>query len=337
MHATMTVKHGRRDAELDRLFDRERERIERRLSHDSADAAVLHGVLDRNPHCQEAYASLTLRLGARTLNAHGVGPALAPALRDAADELLVEFDRWRRHVRANERANASRRVTESFESAELFDEWIGSPAADRGIDLDASVRRVLPELRRFVAKELARHVAVLDRPEFAQIEAADVVEEALVAALVSIESKPDDVPFDRWLFGFAYDALVREEERARPRESLEAKARAARSADGDTSGEEIVLAMTGAREDSDDDSPPGSSRGADEEAWGRDVRLAALRAIRELPDRSRRALSLIALEGLGESDAARRLHWTESEMHAALDHAREAVRVRLLGQGVLTR
>ncbi len=335
MHSTLTVKHGHKDAELAALFERECARVEKRIANEPPDAVALSCVLDRNPHCQEAYASLTLRMSGCTLNAHGVGPVLQTALRDATDELLVELDRWRRHVRESERANSTRRMTGGFD-ADLRVERV---VRDDGHDdaLEPVLRTALPELHRFVKKELDRHRAVLDRPELVAIDAADVVEEALLTALSSRASKPAEVPFDRWLLSCAYDVIVREEGRMRPRASLEDEVKVAAPIEGETSAEEIVLNGRDLDVRWLADSIRTDVRSADEEACGRDVRLAALRAIRGLPGPSRRVLSLIALEGLDEIDAARRLRCTEDQVRSAVETAREAVRARLLGQGVLTR
>lgn len=99
MHVTLNVKHATRDEALERLFEREQEKIVRRLAHVPLERVSLHCELDRNVHQREAYSSLTLALPDRTWNARGVGVNLLAALRDGVADLLTELSRGRRDGR----------------------------------------------------------------------------------------------------------------------------------------------------------------------------------------------------------------------------------------------
>lgn len=102
MHVTLNVKHGRRDENLEELFERERQRIVARLKDEPLDRVSLHAELEFSTHRKEGFASLTLDLPSGALNAHARGRSHLQALRGAVEALLVELTRHRE--RARERA-----------------------------------------------------------------------------------------------------------------------------------------------------------------------------------------------------------------------------------------
>ncbi len=110
MHVTLNVKHAVRNEALEKLFERERDRIVRRLARVPLDRVSLHCEIDRNVHQREAYSSLTLALPDRTWNARGVGVNVLSALRDGVAALLTELSRGLSRDRRTERR--SRRGTD---------------------------------------------------------------------------------------------------------------------------------------------------------------------------------------------------------------------------------
>ncbi len=53
MHVTLTVKHARRDANLEELFEKEQKRIVKRLARVPLDLVSLHCEVDHNTHLKE--------------------------------------------------------------------------------------------------------------------------------------------------------------------------------------------------------------------------------------------------------------------------------------------
>ena len=121
------------------------------------------------------------------------------ALRHTTDALLSEIMRHR---------GQKRRLRERLRFADVGDE---TETLDRE-RRSRVIRRTMAELHRFVRIELLRHRELLARPELERLEVADIVEEAILRALATVDERPSDVPFDRWLLSCAYDVLVEREE-----------------------------------------------------------------------------------------------------------------------------
>jgi len=334
MHVTLTVKNARRDENLEELFEREKDRIVRRLSRVPLDLVSLQCEIDLNPHLKEGYASLTLKLPTGKLNARGVGRTVLAALRDAVEDMLVELDRHRNRNRREQRSQKAYRLGVNG-NGEL-DQLLEKIDAEQPADTAKIIRQTLGELYPFVRRQLTRHSEVLDRPECNSIDVADVVEEAVLRALSRQSERPADVPFDRWLFSCAYDVIVSEEDSLAERDgsvSLEDELAEKPLIEGPTSGEEIILDQIPATRFFADILPADGQRSPEDEMTGRDLRAALMHAIRHLPDASRRVLSLVALEGLEEREAARRLRCSEASVRDVMAGARIAVREELAARG----
>lgn len=334
MHVTLTVKHARRDDALEDLFEREKERIVKRLARVPLELVSLHCEIDLNPHLKEGYASLTLNLPAGKLNARGVGRNVLAALRDAVDDLLVELDRSRKKQQRERRSQ--RGFGANGNGAESLDELLARIEAQEPADQSRVIRKTLAELYPFVRRELSRHSEVLDRPECNAIDVADVVEESVLRALSSRDRKPDDVPFDRWLFTCAYEVILNEEQSLAERSgsvSLEDDVTPRPPNEGPTTGEEIYLDQVPRTRFFADVLPDGHERTPDAQLDGRNLQELVLQTIRQLPDGSRQILSMVAFDGIGESEAARRLHCSEEEIRTTMADARCAVRAELSAHG----
>ena len=332
MHVTLTVKHARRDDSLEELFEREQQRIIRRLSRVPLDLVSLHCELDHNTHQKEAYASLTLNLPSDRLNARGTGGNVLAALRDAVEDLLVELDKSRKKHQRERRTEKEELWNGNGALGQLMDQL----EADHPKDLSKVIRQTLGELYPFVRKELSRHSKVLERPECDQIDVADVVEETILSALSRKLDKPVDVPFDRWLFTCAYDVIVKEEDALAEQAgqvSLEDDVTEPSPPEGPTTGEEIFLDRMSQGSFFADQLPDDHEREPDAELQGRDYQAAILQAIKQLPGESQEILSLVVLEGLGEREAAQRLKCSEQEVRTTVEGARDAVRAELNALG----
>jgi len=336
MHVTLTVKHARRDENLEQLFEKERERIVRRLARVPLDLVSLHCAVDLNPHRKEGYASLTLDLPDGQLNARGVGKNVLMALRQATEALLTELDRHRQDRRRNKRSRREFRTSlEQAVDASL-------DHAETKEETSEIIRDTLPELREFVGKELSRHRKVLPLIDTSHIEVEEVIEESILQALSRRSEKPSDVPLDRWLITCAYDVVVREEER-------QASANGYRSLDdeatqeepfGDAEIDDPIQAWNpegGEMVSFSDVLPSLTGRPPEDEANGRDLQRAVLQAIRHLPQDTRKVLSMVALQGMAEREAAMRLHLTEDAIRTAVARGRTAVRAELSSLGYDTR
>jgi RNA polymerase sigma factor (sigma-70 family) len=279
---------------------------------------------------------LTLNLPSGRLNARGVGNNVLAALRDAVEDLLVELDR-------------SRKRQKRERQQEKLDTWNGSGGAlgrlmdhiepDHPRDLSKVIRQTLGELYPFVRKQLSRHSQVLERPECDRIDVSDVVEETILNALSRQAEKPPEVPFDRWLFTCAYDVIVSEEDSLAAEAgqvSLDDDVSDPAPPEGPTTGEEIFLDHFSMARFFADELPDGHEREPEQELEGRDFQAAILEAIRQLPGDSKEVLSLLALEGLDERQAARRLRRSEQEVRSTVEGARLAVRAELSARGYET-
>lgn len=330
MHVTFNVKHARRESGLQELLERERLRIERRLAGISLDAVALHIEVENNPHLRESYASVTLAMPSVSLNAHGVGSNLPAALKDAVDELLIELLRHRRRHRRDQRGRQAQRISDAADVEHLFD------LVESNGDCEQAIRRTQRELHQFVRRELARHSMVFDDLASGQLEVAEIVEEAILLALSRRNVCPDDVPFDRFLITCAYDVLVREEEMLRIRaaeEPLQDDDGRAADAGSEFEGEDgAALDLPSSAAVADLLTRRGS-RSPAAELDGRDLRLALLQAVRHLPDRPRKALTMVGLRGVPERDAAARLHWPLESVRVEMEAGRALIREELASRG----
>lgn len=212
MHVTFTVKSGRKDAELEALFARELARIERRLESTPADSITLHAEGSLNPHVKECYFTLALALPSTRLAAHGVGPSLAAALRDATRELVRELDRHRSHLARSSSTRAAFRAAVERDGFGAF-EALDRPELE---DPQAEIEKSLPQLLRFLRAELKRHGLWERRPAY-RLDVRELADEAVLAALQQRASKPPTLSFSRFLIGCAYDVVIGVEDRGRMR------------------------------------------------------------------------------------------------------------------------
>jgi RNA polymerase sigma factor (sigma-70 family) len=336
LHVTLNVKHGPKDEHLERLLEREKQRIVTRLGGELLERAALHCEVDRNVHRKEGYASLTLDLPSGSLNAHGKGRSHLVALRHAADALIAEIKK-RRELRRESRRDASLR---HVDLADLAPATSGNGAVTDASSFDPEVEQAiaatLPEVESFVERELARHSELFGAVDGPRIDVSDVVEEALLRAVATRGGKPADVPFDRYLISCAYDVLVAEEERL---EGLRGAISLDSEPDLDVRPLQDgvdVIENTDRFQDAEifaDLVPDARARGADVELLARDFRYAVMSAIRHLPPDERKVLSMVALEGLEPREAANRLRRAEDGVRALVEQARDAVRRELLAKG----
>lgn len=320
MHVTLNVKHADRSTDLEQLFQREQERITRRLGRTSLELVSIHCEVDRNTHQREAYASLTLNLPSGILNARGEGVNMLSALRHATDALLVELERHRHHARREQRS-----VVNSMAGSDALDAGAGERADDRS----HTIRRTLGELHGFVRRELSRHREVLGRPDLADVEVADVVEEAVLRALVTAGKRAGEVPFDRWLLSCAYDVVVDTEEELarRPAGASLDDEIADDPAQDDLDVTQEILQRPHAQ--SVADVLPSADGDPDAEMNDRLLHETLFAILSELPAEQRDALTRVTVDGASEQDLARELGCSEAAIHARIESARGWMRSEL--------
>lgn len=210
MHVTFTVKSGRKDAELEALFQRERSRIERRLEGTPPDSVTLHAEGSLNPHLKECYFTLALALPSARMAAHGVGATLLAALRDASRELLRELVRHRAQLARTSSVKAAFRAAVERDGFAAFDALEKPDHEDPRVEIE----RTLPQLMRFLRAELKRHGLWERRPAY-RLDVRELADEAVLAALQRRASKPESLTFSRFLIGCAYDVVLEVEDAAR--------------------------------------------------------------------------------------------------------------------------
>lgn len=334
LHVTLTVKHGKKDENLERLFERQKTRIVARLAGEVLASCSLHAEVDLSAHRREGYATLTLDMPSGAIAAHGKGRNHLAALRHATESLLEELAKHRekRRERARE-ASTIRPVSEHCRAVDVSVDPNVVDATERD-----SITHVLPELVAFAKKEIARHEIELALTDEVPIDAEDVADEALLKALATRADCPVDVPFDRYVFGCAFDVIVAEAERRRTLahgESLETEV----TPDVATNGFHHVDEPVDPLEDLPETIAFGEaladarSRDGGTELMARDLRYAVLLSIRHLPEDERRVLSLVALRGLKPHEAAKRLHRSEAEVSSLMERARDDVRKELFARG----
>ncbi len=350
LHVTLSVKHGIRDENLERLFERIREKVVERLNGECLDQVSLHAEVELSSHRREGMARLTLDLPGGALHADARGRSHLQALRMANDALLSELKTRRRKDRERERDATTIRPVNGH-SADI---GVGDSTAKIEPDLAQRVAETMPELHSFVRREIALHAedGLTASPP---IESDDVVDEALLQALATHANCPDDVPFDRYVFSCAFDVILAEIERRRNErqaDSLESEISTNRSfAAFDTlcvldSLQETDAASDDAMDGAMGDSPAmriprtlgealadDRARAGDVELVGRDLRYAVMSAIRHLPLDERRALSLVAFQGLPVPEAGRRMQRSPLEVTTLMEQARIDVRRELLAKG----
>ncbi|MBL8767296.1 MAG: hypothetical protein JNL94_08030 [Planctomycetes bacterium] len=146
--------------------------------------------------------------------AHGVGATLAAALRDATRELVREIDRHRSHLARSSSTRAAFRAAVERDGFAAFDAFERPTTEDPRVEIEKS----LPQLMRFLRAELKRHGLWERRPSY-RVDVRELADEAVLAALQQRASKPESLPFSRFLIGCAYDVVLGVEDRARERTS----------------------------------------------------------------------------------------------------------------------
>jgi ribosomal subunit interface protein len=107
MKTTFTVRHLENDSIIKDYFDDRAQKLEKYLKRYKDDLVYLHGTLEKNPHRDEFYATLTVFFPTGALHCREKGTDFAAALNfaflDIARQLEKHTDKLNREKRRKQR------------------------------------------------------------------------------------------------------------------------------------------------------------------------------------------------------------------------------------------
>jgi RNA polymerase sigma factor (sigma-70 family) len=219
MNVHISYKAGK-SPEIEREFQHQLEKLERRLHVFKPDLVHLHATVDsENGH--GPIASLNLRLPSGQMAAQNSGDTILAALKGAFGELTSQVTKHKDLLRGqwswkSRRASGRKGMAEPavpFEqtfAAVRPDSKTSEPSGENGDgvngDLANWINANLKRLDRYVDRELRYRIAT-GQMHRDQISREEVIDEVIVTVLSHEEEKPDDVSLESWLYRLALVAI----------------------------------------------------------------------------------------------------------------------------------
>lgn len=302
--------------------------LQRHLSHFPSELTRLRATLERSSHRSLYRARLRLGLPGTILASDGQSPELRKALEQSFAELerqcerhlvhLHQEDEWRRKER---RAGFRQLKVAVADHAD----------AERAL-FSELVRPLLPDLKRFVQRELAYLQARGDLVP-GDPEVDEIIDESLARAFEKVTRHPRRLAPLPWLYQIAITLLAEEVTRRQAEAgrwiSLEGRLpfqlRETQEADDEILFEywqpDEVLRL--------EDVMPARGSTPEEEVSAKEMRRVATALIADLPTSWRRALELCRVEGLPKAAAAQVLGASEQEVEKWLVQADTFLQAKL--------
>ena len=219
MNVHISYKAGK-TTEVEREFQHQLEKLERRLQVFKPDLVNFHAIVDQeNGH--SASTSLNLRLPSGQMAVQQSGENALAAIKAAFNDLLAQVTKHKELLRGQwswkSRRGSGRSVI--VEPAVPFEQTFAAVNPDRNStqrqaprgengDVSAWVNANLQRLERFVDRELSYRWATAQLRRD-QISREEVIDEVIVSALSGEEEKPEQLSLESWLFRLALNAIRR--------------------------------------------------------------------------------------------------------------------------------
>ena len=210
MNVHISYKAGK-TPEVEREFQHQFEKLERRLHVFNPDLVHFHAIVDQE-NGQGASTSLNLRLPSGQLAVQESGENIVAAIKAAFTDLLSQITRHKDLLRGQ--WNRKGRRLPGRKQISATDLASTEPAPDvasvhpaynqdgslQGIsqEFGAWINASLPRLQRFIERELQYRIAAGQMRE-GLISAEEVIDEVMVSVLSQDEAKPQALSLESWL------------------------------------------------------------------------------------------------------------------------------------------
>lgn len=180
---------------IQRYIQQQVRKLERHLPSYDPGALSLHGRIAKPKRKRLYELTLVLTLPGSSLTATEKGREVKTMLRSGFDALVKEAAVGQNQLRPRRRGKASLRVEPPTAGGDVSPET-----------LEELVSQQVPRLSQYVQREIAYYLATDELiPDLVPVEA--VVDETVMRALTEYETRPANLPFDRWLISLASDVL----------------------------------------------------------------------------------------------------------------------------------
>ncbi|HAJ57378.1 MAG TPA: hypothetical protein DCL35_06375 [Candidatus Omnitrophica bacterium] len=93
MKTTFTVRHVEKDSIIQDYFDDRAQKLQKHLKRFKDDLVYLHGMLEKNPHREEFYASLSLFLPTLALHCREKGEDFVTAMNASFQDIIRQLEK----------------------------------------------------------------------------------------------------------------------------------------------------------------------------------------------------------------------------------------------------
>lgn len=99
MKTTLTIRHMKSNKVIQDAFDEHIARLSNRLSHFNEESIFIHGNLDKNPHKEQYFCSLTVFLPSTTLHSRDSSFDLLMAVNAAFESIMRQAEKFKAKLR----------------------------------------------------------------------------------------------------------------------------------------------------------------------------------------------------------------------------------------------
>jgi RNA polymerase sigma factor (sigma-70 family) len=196
--------------DLEKQFHHQIEKLGRRLQVFRPELVHLKGIIEQSRIREGVVVSLNLRLPSGQMASQQAGPTGIAAVKAAFGDLMSQLTRHKDLLRSQRRGMLRRSVREQTLPSVPFERTPAAvhPAVASVEDINSYINANLSRLERFVERELRfREANSFLQPDL--ISTAEVVDEAIAAALGDEEERPELLSLERWLYRLSIRAINR--------------------------------------------------------------------------------------------------------------------------------
>jgi len=196
--------------DLEKQFNHQIEKLGRRLQVFRPELVHLKGIIEQSRTREGVVVSLNLRLPSGQMASQQAGPTGIAAVKAAFGDLMSQLTRHKDLLRSQRRGMLRRSVREQTLPSVPFEKTPAAvhPQVASVEDVKSYINANLARLERFVERELRfREANSFLQPDL--ISTAEVVDEAIAAALGDEEERPELLSLERWLYRLSIRAINR--------------------------------------------------------------------------------------------------------------------------------
>ena len=196
--------------DLEKQFNHQIEKLGRRLQVFRPELVHLKGIIEQSRTREGVVVSLNLRLPSGQMASQQAGPTGIAAVKAAFGDLMSQLTRHKDLLRSQRRGMLRRSVREQTLPSVPFERTPAAvhPPPASVEDINSYINANLSRLERFVERELHfREANSFLQPDL--ISTAEVVDEAIAAALGDEEERPELLSLERWLYRLSIRAINR--------------------------------------------------------------------------------------------------------------------------------